>query len=74
MGSSITITGTEFGATQGASTVVLDQVQCAVTSWSDTSITFTVPNDANTGQVYLHLQQELDCGLLTVGTTAPAQC
>lgn len=41
-GSSLTITGTNFGATQGAGTVDIEGDEQTVTSWSDTSITITV--------------------------------
>jgi hypothetical protein len=40
-GGAITITGTNFGATQGAGSVSLGGVSQAITSWADTSITFT---------------------------------
>jgi hypothetical protein len=40
-GASYTITGTNFGATQGSSTVTLNGVTQTVTSWSATSITCT---------------------------------
>ncbi len=43
-GSSVTIAGTNFGATQGASAVNFGVTNAAVTSWSNTSITATVPN------------------------------
>ena len=56
-GSSITLTGTNFGATQGSSYVTLaeggtswgapfDGAQFTITSWSDTSITLTLPPDS----------------------------
>jgi hypothetical protein len=43
-GSSFTITGTDFGTTAG--TVTLNGEAAVVSSWSDTSITALVPNDA----------------------------
>lgn len=46
-GSSLTITGTNFGATQGAGGVTIGGVAQAVTSWSDTSITVTVARGTN---------------------------
>ncbi len=42
-GSDITITGTGFGASQGASQVRYDGNEIAVGSWSDTSIEATLP-------------------------------
>jgi hypothetical protein len=39
----VTITGTNFGATQGDSSVLFGQISAQVVSWSDTSIVVTVP-------------------------------
>jgi len=43
----LVITGTSFGATQGAGTVTFGGESCTVTSWADTSITVTVPSTVN---------------------------
>ncbi|HLJ29310.1 MAG TPA: IPT/TIG domain-containing protein [Candidatus Angelobacter sp.] len=50
-GASVTITGTNFGATQGTSTVTFNGLAATVTSWSNTSIGVTVPVGAHTGNV-----------------------
>lgn len=50
-GSSVTITGTGFGATQGSGTVALDGTFAVVTSWSNTSITATVAPGTLSGNV-----------------------
>ncbi len=50
-GSSITITGANFGATQSTSTVTFNGTTATVTSWSATSIVVTVPAGATTGNV-----------------------
>jgi len=51
-GTGVTITGTNFGATQGASTVSFNGVAAgAASGWGDTSITVTVPSGASTGNV-----------------------
>jgi Collagen triple helix repeat (20 copies)/IPT/TIG domain len=42
-GSTITITGTGFGATQGSSFVSINGVTATATNWSDTSLSVTVP-------------------------------
>lgn len=73
-GASLTITGTEFGATQGASMVFLDQFPCTVTAWGDTSITVNIPNNADSGSLYLKLQQEIDGGIITVTNAPVATC
>jgi hypothetical protein len=51
VGSSVIITGTNFGATQGTSAVTFNGTVATVTSWSATSITATVPSGASTGNV-----------------------
>src|SRR5439155_1319936 len=47
----ITIAGTGFGATQGASTVTFNGTTATPTSWSATSIVVPVPAGATTGNV-----------------------
>ena len=51
VGTSVTITGTNFGATQGGSTVTFNGTTASPTSWSATSITVPVPAGATTGNV-----------------------
>jgi hypothetical protein len=51
IGSSVVIAGTNFGASQGASSVQFHGTTATVASWSDTSITVTVPAMATTGNV-----------------------
>ena len=51
IGTSITITGASFGATQGTSTVSFNGTISTPTSWSDTSITVPVPSGATIGPV-----------------------
>jgi hypothetical protein len=48
---SVTIAGTNFGSSQGASTVTFGGVQASTANWSDTSITAIVPGTASTGNV-----------------------
>jgi YD repeat-containing protein len=50
-GNTVRITGMNFGATQGTSTVTFNGVSAAVTSWSSTGIVVTVPSGATTGNV-----------------------
>ena len=49
--SPVTITGTNFGSTQGSSTVTFNGTAATPTSWSATSIATTVPDGATTGNV-----------------------
>jgi len=51
-GTSVTITGQHFGASQDSSTVTFNGVPAtAITSWSDTEIKAVVPQNATTGPV-----------------------
>jgi hypothetical protein len=51
VGAPVTITGTNFGATQSTSTVTFNGTAATPTSWSATSITVSVPVGATTGNV-----------------------
>ena len=51
VGTSVTITGTNFGATQGSNTVTFNGTAATSTAWSNTSITAPVPTGATTGNV-----------------------
>jgi hypothetical protein len=51
VGTSVIITGTNFGATQGGSTVTLNGVLLSPTNWSGTSITAVLPLNATTGNI-----------------------
>ncbi len=51
VGSSVTISGSGFGATQSTSTVTFDTIPASVTSWGDTQVVATVPSGASTGPV-----------------------
>jgi Concanavalin A-like lectin/glucanases superfamily/IPT/TIG domain len=50
-GTSVVITGTNFGNTQGSSTVKFNGVTSTPTAWGATSITAPVPTGATTGSV-----------------------
>jgi len=53
IGTSVTVSGAGFGATQGSSTITFNGVAAAPTpaNWSDTSIATPVPTGATTGNV-----------------------
>ena len=71
-GAAVTITGTNFGTTQGTSTVKFDGTTAAVTSWSNTSIAVTVPSGAATGNVVVTVGTQASNGVsFTVTTPAP---
>ncbi len=72
VGSSLTITGVNFGATQGASTVTFNGTAAtAFTSWSDTSIQLTVPVGATTGNVLVTVNNNSSNELTFVVGTMP---
>lgn len=52
-GATVTITGSNFGATQGSSTVSLNGIILTPSSWSDLAITFVVPSSAATGPIVI---------------------
>jgi hypothetical protein len=54
-GTAITITGTNFGATQGTSTVTFNGTTASPTSWSATSIVVPVPNGATSGNLVVRV-------------------
>ena len=49
VGSQVVINGTGFGGTQNGSGVLLDGAAVTINSWSDTSLTITIPSSATTG-------------------------
>ncbi len=50
-GTSVTVSGSGFGSSQGTSAIAFNNVTAAVTSWSDTQIVATVPNTAANGVI-----------------------
>ena len=68
-GTTVEITGTSFGASKGTSAVTFNGTSATATSWSDTSITVTVPANATTGEVVVTVGGEASNGVtFTVGT------
>jgi len=54
IGTSVTVSGSNFGATQGTSTVTFNGVSAGpATNWSDTQIVVVVPGGATTGPVVI---------------------
>ena len=62
VGTSVTITGTNFGATQGGSTVTFNGTTASPASWSATSITAPVPVGATTGDVVVTVGGQASTG------------
>jgi len=64
----VTIAGTNFGATQGNSTVTFNGTTATPTSWSATSIAAPVPTGATTGNVVVTVGGQASNGVnFTVG-------
>jgi len=73
VGTSVTITGTNFGATQGGSSVTFNGTTASPTSWSATSITTLVPAGATTGNVVVTVGGQASNGFsFTVSAPAPS--
>lgn len=51
VGTSVTISGNNFGATQGSSTVTFNGAAASSSSWSNTQIAVTVPSSATSGNM-----------------------
>src|SRR5258708_1212865 len=54
VGTSVTVAGSNFGTTQGSSTVKFNGTMATITSWGASSIAATVPSGASTGNVVVH--------------------
>jgi len=63
VGTSITVVGTNFGATQGTSTVTFNGTAATPTSWSATSIAVPVPAAATTGPVVVTVNGQASNGV-----------
>jgi IPT/TIG domain len=73
VGTAVTITGTNFGSTQGTSTVTFNGTAAAVTSWSATSLATSVPTGATTGNVVVTVGGVASNGVsFTVVSSAPS--
>lgn len=75
-GTSVGISGTSFGATQGASTVTFNGVAASVTAWSNTNIVAVVPATATAGPVVVTAggtpSNGVNFNVITAGTLAGA--
>ncbi len=53
VGASVTLSGTNFGATQGTGSVRINGVYSSVTSWANSSIVITIPATALDGSIVI---------------------
>src|SRR5277367_5167855 len=71
VGASVTITGTNFGSSQGTSTVKFNGTSATTTSWSATSIVAAVPTGATTGNVVVTVSGTASNGKSFTVVSAP---
>lgn len=72
VGTSVTITGANFGSSQGTSTVTFNGTTGTPTNWSGTSIKVPVPSGATTGNVLVTVSGVASNAYgFEVGTAAP---
>jgi unsaturated rhamnogalacturonyl hydrolase len=73
VGTSVTVTGSNFGATQGTSSVTFNGTAGTPTSWSATSIVVPVPSAATTGSVVVTVGGVASTGVtFSVTASGPA--
>jgi hypothetical protein len=70
VGTEVTITGSNFGSTQGSSTVTFNGTVASASTWGETSISTTVPSGATTGNVIVTVNGVASNGA-TFTVTAP---
>ena len=71
-GAPVTVTGTNFGSTQGTSTVKFNGVTATANAWSATQITTVVPAAATTGNVVVTVNGVASAGAAFVVQTPAA--
>ena len=70
LGTSVTVSGANFGASQGSSSVTFNGLAGPPTSWSATSIVVPVPNGATSGNVVVTVLGTASNGVAFTVTTA----
>jgi hypothetical protein len=55
IGATLTVSGNNFGSTQGTSTVTFDGVSFTPATWSNTAITGTISGSPGSGPVVVHV-------------------
>src|SRR5271157_5001574 len=71
VGTPVTITGTNFGTTQGTSTVTFNGTLAEATSWGATGIVTAVPSGATTGDVVVTVVGAASNGVEFTVTSPP---
>jgi hypothetical protein len=73
-GTSITISGANFGSTQGSSTITIDGVDVIPTGWSPSQIWAVVPQGANHGPVQVTVNARPSNPWMFIGAWTDTQC
>ena len=60
IGSQVTISGANFGATQGGSLALLNGAPVTINTWADTSILFTIPAGATSGPIVVAIAPSMN--------------
>jgi len=60
VGSQVVVTGSNFGASQGSSVVLLNDAPVTINSWSTTSITITIPSGATSGALVVSVAPSMN--------------
>src|SRR3981081_3569287 len=71
VGTSVTVTGTNFGASRGTSTIKFNGAAATPTNWSATSIVAPVPSGATTGNVTVTVGGQTSNGVAFTVTVPP---
>jgi YD repeat-containing protein len=69
-GAPVTISGQNFGASQGSSVVRFNGLPASVTSWTATSIGVTVPSNVSSGPVTVSVGQQVSNGVTFTAITS----
>lgn len=72
VGTAVTITGTNFGAAQGTSTVTFNGTAAVPSNWSATSILVPVPVGATTGNIVVSVGGQASAGVAFTVLPPPA--
>jgi regulation of enolase protein 1 (concanavalin A-like superfamily) len=60
IGSQVVISGSGFGASQGGSAVLLNGAAVTINTWSDTSVTITIPSGATSGPLLVSVAPSMN--------------
>jgi RHS repeat-associated protein len=60
VGSTVVVSGTGFGVSQGSSSVTLNAVATTINSWNNTSISITIPSGATSGYLVVTVAPSMD--------------